>query len=30
MDVDNLNFRDKPEDLSTVIDKINASIHGLF
>ena len=30
VDVDNLNFRDKPEDLSTVIDKINANIHGLF
>ncbi len=30
VDVDNLNFRDKPEDLSTVIDRINALIHGLF
>ncbi|MBN1597225.1 MAG: deoxynucleoside kinase [Bacteroidales bacterium] len=30
IDVDNLNFIDKPEDLSTVIDKVNAEIHGLF
>ena len=30
IDVDNLNFIDKPEDLSTVIDKINAQFHGLF
>lgn len=30
IDVDNLNFIDKPEDLSTVIDKINAELHGLF
>jgi len=28
--VDNINFRDKPEDLSSVIDSINAQIHGLF
>jgi deoxyadenosine/deoxycytidine kinase len=30
IDVDNLNFIDRPEDLSTVIDKINAEFHGLF
>jgi len=30
IDVDNLNFTDKTEDLSTIIDKINAEIHGLF
>ncbi|QQS52565.1 MAG: deoxynucleoside kinase [Bacteroidota bacterium] len=30
IDVDNLNFIDKPEDLSTVIDKINAELNGLF
>jgi len=29
IDVDNLDFN-KPEDLSTVIDKVNAEIHGLF
>jgi len=28
--VDTYNFRDKPEDLSYVIDNINAQIHGLF
>jgi deoxyadenosine/deoxycytidine kinase len=30
VDVDHLNFIDKPEDLSTVIDKVNATLHGLF
>jgi deoxyadenosine/deoxycytidine kinase len=30
IDVDALNFIDKQEDLSTVIDKVNATIHGLF
>jgi deoxyadenosine/deoxycytidine kinase len=30
VDVDNYNFIDKPEDLNVVIDKVNASIHGLF
>jgi len=30
IDVDNLNFVDKPEDLGTIIDKIDAQIHGLF
>lgn len=30
VDVDNLDFVDKPEDLGSVIDKIDAQIHGLF
>jgi deoxyadenosine/deoxycytidine kinase len=30
IDVDNCNFTEKPEDLSAVIDKINAQLHGLF
>jgi deoxyadenosine/deoxycytidine kinase len=30
VDVDSYNFIDKPEDLSVVLDKVNASIHGLF
>jgi len=30
VDADNYNFPDSPEDLSTVIDKINAEMHGLF
>ncbi len=30
VDVDTYNFIDKPEDMSFVIDKVNASIHGLF
>lgn len=30
VDVDSYNFIDKPEDLSVVIDKVNASIYGLF
>ena len=30
IDVDNLNFVDKPEDLGFVIDKIDAQINGLF
>ena len=30
IDVDNLNFVDKPEDLGTIIDKIDAQINGLF
>ncbi len=30
IDVDNTNFIDKPEDLSQVIDKVNAEINGLF
>lgn len=30
IDVDDLNFVDKPEDLGFVINKIDAEIHGLF
>jgi deoxyadenosine/deoxycytidine kinase len=30
VDADNHNFPDIPEDLSKVIDKINAELHGLF
>ena len=30
IDVDSINFVDKPEDLGIVIDKINAEINGLF
>ena len=30
VEVDNLNFVDKPEDLGHIIDKIDAEIHGLF
>lgn len=30
IDVDNLNFVENPEDLGSVIDKINAQINGLF
>lgn len=30
VDVDTCNFAEKPEDLSHVIDKINAQLHGLF
>ena len=30
VDADNHNFPESPEDLSTVIDKINAELHGLF
>ncbi len=30
VNVDNLDFTDKPEDLSTIIDKVDAQIHGLF
>ena len=30
VDVDTYNFIDKPEDLSVVIDKVNASVNGLF
>lgn len=30
IDVDNLNFIDKTEDLSVVIDRVNAELHGLF
>lgn len=30
IDVDNIDFANKPEDLSTIIDKIDAELHGLF
>lgn len=30
IDVDHTNFIDKPEDLSLVIDKVNAELNGLF
>ena len=30
IDIDDLNFVDKPEDLGLVIDKIDAEINGLF
>ena len=30
VDVDSYNFIDKPEDMSVVIDKVGASLHGLF
>jgi deoxyadenosine/deoxycytidine kinase len=30
VDVDHNNFIDRPEDLSQVIDKVNAELHGLF
>lgn len=30
IDVDNLNFSEKNEDLRTIINKIDAEIHGLF
>ena len=30
VDVDDVKFEDKPEDLSMVIDRIDAQLHGLF
>jgi len=30
IEVDNMNYADRPEDLRTVINKIDALIHGLF
>jgi len=30
IDVDNINFSEKPEDLGFVINKIDAELHGLF
>lgn len=30
VDVDNINFEKRPEDLNFVIDKINAELYGLF
>jgi len=30
IDIDNINFAEKPEDLGVIINKINAELHGLF
>ncbi|NCD42506.1 MAG: deoxynucleoside kinase [Bacteroidia bacterium] len=30
IDVDHIDFANRPEDLGTIIDKINAELHGLF
>jgi deoxyadenosine/deoxycytidine kinase len=30
IDIDDINFAEKPEDLGVIINKINAEIHGLF
>jgi deoxyadenosine/deoxycytidine kinase len=30
VEVDDLNFVKKPEDLGTIIEKVNAEINGLF
>ncbi len=30
VDVDNVNFPENPEDLGTVIERVNADLHGLF
>jgi deoxyadenosine/deoxycytidine kinase len=30
VDVDNLNFMERPEDLGTIIERINSELHGLF
>ena len=30
VDVDDLNFVDNPEDLGSIINKIDAELHGLF
>ena len=30
MDVDNLNFSEKPEDLGLIIERVNAELNGLF
>jgi deoxyadenosine/deoxycytidine kinase len=29
-DVDNINFQDNPEDLGTIIERVQANLHGLF
>ena len=29
-DVDNINFQDNPEDLSVIIERVQANLHGLF
>jgi deoxyadenosine/deoxycytidine kinase len=30
VDVDNINFIDRPEDLGTVIERVHSNLHGLF
>jgi deoxyadenosine/deoxycytidine kinase len=30
IDVDNLDFMERPKDLGTVIERVNAELHGLF
>ena len=30
IDVDKLNFEESPEDFSTICDRIEAQLHGLF
>ena len=30
VDVDNINFSENPEDLGSIIDKVNADLNGLF
>jgi len=30
IDVDNISFAEKPEDLGMIIEKVNANVHGLF
>ena len=30
IDVDNLDFANKPEDLGMVVEKVQAKLHGLF
>lgn len=30
VDVDNINFPENPEDLGTIIERVNAELHGLF
>jgi hypothetical protein len=30
IDVDNINFADNPEDLGTIVERVNAELNGLF
>lgn len=30
VDVDNIDFENKPEDMASIVEKINAQLHGLF
>jgi deoxyadenosine/deoxycytidine kinase len=30
IDVDDLDFMERPEDLGTIIERVNAELHGLF